>query len=129
MEENLVKEYKYKMDKVERYFSIAILVIFFVSFNGSLGFYGFAAFTVIVLAYYFKFYKKRPLYLAINGEEIMLSQGFLFKIKSFSRSDINTVNKLENKIELTLNSGEKASFLKLILSDSDYLDIYEELKK
>ena len=129
MEENILKEYKYKTDKVERYFTLAIFIIFFFSFVNSSGFAVFGVFTIIVLVYYFKFYMKKPLYLRILGDELTVSQGFFFKLKTFGVNEINLVNKLENRIELILIQGEKIVLFKILLSESDYIEIYEKLKK
>lgn len=127
MGDNDIKDYKYKMDKVDRYASIALFVIFFATLKGTSGLIIFTAVAVIVFAYYFKFYKKRPSYISINGDEITASQGLFFKLKSFKCFDIVTVTKLENKIELKLKDGEKVILMKLLLSDKDYIEIYDKL--
>jgi hypothetical protein len=127
MEDKDLKNYKYKVDKVERYVSFALLIIFFVTFKGSSGFIIFTALTIIVFAYYFKFYNKRPSYISINKDEITASQGFFFKLKLFKIFDIDEVRKLENRIELRLKNGEKVILMKLLLSDNDYIEIYDEL--
>lgn len=121
------KVYEYKVDKVERYFSFALLIIFFATFKGNLGFIIFTGFSIIVFAYYFKFYKNKPPYISINGDEITASQGLFFKSKPFKFFDIDTVRKLEDKIELTLKEGEKVIIRKILLSDDDYIEIYDEL--
>jgi hypothetical protein len=128
MEDNNLKDYKYKMAKIERYFSFIAIIIFFATFKGSTGFYIFTIFVIIVMAYYFKFYKNRPSYITINGDEITVSQGLAFKVKSFKGSDIVVVRKLENKIELELKEGQKVSFMKILLSDNDYNEIFDELR-
>ena len=129
MEDKGLRDYKYKMDKVERYFSFAMIIVFFVTFKGSLGFLVFMAFCLLVFAYYFKFYKNKPSYIVINAEEITVSQGFTFKLKAFKTSDISTVRKLDNKIEVGLKAGEKVVLMKLLLSDSDYSEIFDELNR
>lgn len=127
MEDKDLKDYKYKMDKVERYISFAIILIFFATFKGNSGLIIFTALAIIVLVYYFKFYNKRPPYISINGDEITASQGLFFKLKLFKIFDIDTVKKLENKIELRLKDGGKVILMKLLLSDTDYIEIYDEL--
>ncbi len=127
MENNDIRDYKYKMDKVERYFSFITLIVFLLTFKGTLGFIIFMVFAAIVFAYYFIFYKKRPLYFSINGEEITASQGLLFKLELFKIFDLDTVRKLENRIELVLKDGKKIILLKILLSDNDYNEIYNEL--
>lgn len=127
MEDNNLKKYKYKVDKLERYFSFAILIIFFMTFNGNVGFYVFTVFAVIVFAYYFKFYRVKPLYISIEEDCVTVSQGLFFKLKTFKISEIDSINKYENKIELILNQGEKIVLIKFLLGESDYLEIYNEL--
>jgi hypothetical protein len=127
MEDTDLKDYKYKTDKVDRYISIVLLFIFIATFQGTSGFIIFTAFTVIVFAYYFRFYKNKPPYISINGDEITASQGVFFKLKSFKCFDIDTVKKLENKIELKLKDGEEVILFKLLLSDNDYIEIYDRL--
>lgn len=127
MEDNNLKDYKYKVDKIERYFSLAMIIIFFATFKGSSGFFIFTIFAIIVFAYYFKFYKNKPSYIVINGDEITVSQGLAFKVKSFKGFDIAAVRKLENKIELELKEGKKVSLMKILLSDNDYNEIFDEL--
>jgi len=129
MKDNKVKDYKYKMDKIERYFSFIIFAIFIVTFNGRMGFYIFTVFTIIVFAYYFMVYKNRPSYISIKGDEIAVSRGMLFKIKTFKVFDIAEVRNLENKIELILKEGQKISLMKILLSDDDYNDIFDELTR
>ena len=127
MEDKDLKDYKYKMDKVERYISFAIILIFFATFKGNSGLIIFTALAIIVLVYYFKFYNKRSSYISINGDEITASQGLFFKLKVFKIFDIDTVKKLENKIELRLKDGGNVILMKLLLSDNDYIEIYDEL--
>lgn len=129
MEDNGLRDYKYKMDKVERYFSFLMIIIFFATFKGTLGFLVFTAFCVIVLTYYFKFYKNKPSYIVFNGDEIIASQGLTFKVKAFKTYDIDTVSKLENKIEVSLKAEGKIVLMKLLLSDKDYNEIFDELNR
>jgi hypothetical protein len=127
MEESNIKDYKYKMDKVERYFSFVIIIIFLATFKGSMGFIIFTFFVIIVLTYYFKVYKSRPSYIKIDGDEITTSQGLFFKLIVFRFSDIIKVEKLENKIELVIKDTKKVVLMKILLSDNDYLEIFNEM--
>lgn len=129
MKDNKVKDYKYKMDKIERYFSFLIFAIFIVTFNGRMGFYIFTAFTIIVFAYYFIVYKNRPPYVSIKEDEIAVSRGMLFKIKTFKVIDIAEVKNLGNKIELSFKEGQKITLMKILLSDDDYNDIFNALTR
>lgn len=134
MEENIqpaieLKEYKYKVDKIERYLSFAALILFFLSFNNKLAGFAFFVFTIAIFVYYFIWYRKRPPYIKIDLNEITVHEGFLFKPVVMGKSEIKTIDKYEKRIELNLKDGKKVTVLGSLLSDADFKEVHEILKE
>ena len=133
MEENIQlqgesKEYKYKVDKIERYLSFAALAIFLISFKSSIGMFVFYGFTIAMLVYYFGWFKKKPLYIKIIGEEITINEGLFFKPFLINKSEVKVVDKVGNKLVLVLESGRLVNILSILLSEADFNEIHETFK-
>lgn len=133
MEENIEirsesKEYNYKVDKIERYLTFASLGVFFLSFNSSIGMVVFYAFAIAVLVYYFGWFKKKPSYIKLDGNEIRISEGLFFKPFLFSKSEVKAVEKLGNKLIILTASERKVNILSILLSESDFNEVQETFK-
>ncbi|HEY5585234.1 MAG TPA: EbsA family protein [Ruminiclostridium sp.] len=97
------KEFKFKMDKIERYFSIGTFIIFFLSFAGKNSEYWtilLFILTALILAYYFKWYKKKPSYLIIEDEQITIHPPLFFKPQQIKKHEIKQIKVLDKKIKI-----------------------------
>jgi len=97
------KEFKFKLDKIERYVSIGTLIIFMLSFTGkNSGFWTIILFveTAVILAYYFKWYRKKPSYLVVGDEEITVHPPLFFKPQQIKKHEIKQIKVFDKKIEI-----------------------------
>jgi len=97
------KEFKFKMDKIERYISIGAFILFMLSFsNQNSGFWTALLFviTALVFVYYFKWYRKKPSYLIIGEEQITVHPPLFFKPQQIKKAEIQQVKVSDKKIEI-----------------------------
>lgn len=97
------KEFKFKMDKIERYLSIGIFIIFILSFTGkSSGLWTIVLFIIsaVIIAYYFKWYRKKPSYLIIEDEQITVYPPLFFKPQQIKKHEIKQVKVSDKKIQI-----------------------------
>ena len=127
------KEFKYKTDRIERALSIVALAFFFISiiYDKSIPvMVGFFLFATVIILYYIIWFRKKPAYVKISGEDVTVSQGFFFKPFLFHKSMIKEVKSHNRIIVIDLTTNNKVSSLKLykfLLSDSDSSEIYSSL--
>ena len=128
-------EFKFKMDKVERYISIAIFILFMLSFNqkysGILTIILFAL-AAIVFFYYFKWYKKKPSYLILEDEQITIHPPLFFKPQLIKKHEIELIESSDKNIQVNYTSeGTKKSVMlySILLAENDWKQITDELNK
>lgn len=130
-----ITEFKFKMEKVERYISIGIFIIFLLSFNNKYS--GIMTITLFALAaavfvYYFKWYRMKPAYLIIEEERITVHPPLFFKPQLIKKQEIESVEFLDKNIQINfISEGTKKSvkIYSLLLADNDWKLIIDEFKK
>jgi len=119
------KEFKFKMDKTERYISVAIFLVFFMSFtrnDSAFWMVLFFALTVVIFAYYFKWYRKKPSYVLISDDEIVIHPPLFFKPNHIRKDEVKRVSVDDKKIEIEYDcagTSRKIGIYSLIIDEND----------
>ncbi|MGI6777007.1 MAG: hypothetical protein ACOX7R_02955 [Acetivibrionales bacterium] len=128
------KEFNYKMEKAEKILSFGVLILFFLSFTNQQSvifnvlFFGI---TALIFVYYFIWYRKKPPYVVIKSDEVIINHMPFYKPMSIKRENINKARSSENKIVIEYNDGsetKKTSLIKLFLDVKDQENILSILK-
>lgn len=126
-------EFKFKMDKVERYISIGVFIIFMLSFNTKYSSYWtilLFALSAVIFVYYFKWYKKKPSYLIIEEDQLIIHPPLFFKQRLIKKSEIEGVQISDKDIQINYTSGGIKSSIKIysiILAEGDWKNLTGEL--
>lgn len=126
------KEFNFKMDKIERYVSFAVFLIFFLSFSGKNG--GFwtlvlFAVTIVIMAYYFIWYRKKPAYVVLENERITVHPPLFYKPIQVSRDSVKKVNVSDKKIELVYGDSKTISVYAIMLDVNGWKELSTYLKE
>jgi len=129
------KQLNFKMDKIERYFSIGIFVLFMLSFTGkNSGFWTIILFviTAVIFAYYFKWYRKKPSYLIIGDEQITVHPPLFFKPQQIKKHEIKQVKVYDKKIEIHYGLegiNKSVNIHSILLDENDWKQLTLILKQ
>lgn len=123
------KTYKFKTAKVERILSMLLLVIFIMSFKSGPLTVVFYILTFAILAYYFVWFRKKPIYVKVLGNEITVSEGIFLKPFTFEKEIIGSAVIIEKKLVITLNTevNKQVKINPYFLEDMDYKEILKFL--
>ncbi len=120
-----IKEFLFKTNKIERILTI-IAVIFFIlttiNDKNKLLMVAFFAFGTIIILYYIIWFRKKPPYVKISGEDITISRGIFFKTETIHKSMIKEVKSSDTSIEINLMTS-RIKIYKLLLSENDAAEI------
>lgn len=136
-EQNVINKFDFKMDKVERYVSFGALALFILSFNDKNGIWTFLLFaiTALIFVYYFIWYRKKPFYMLIEDENIVIYPPLFFKRHDIKKQEIDYVKVFEKKIEVgySMKDADKTiNIYSLILKDEDWKQlktIFEQMEQ
>ena len=128
------RKFDFKMDKVEKYASIGLMVIFLASFTdmGSL-IWTILLFAIaaLVFAYYFKWYRKKPAYILIENEDITIHPPLFFKPQRFKKQDIRQLKVMDKKLEVvydTQGADNSISIYSILLQQEEMKELTGLLK-
>ena len=133
----ITKQFNFKMDKIEKWLSIASLIIFFLSMTqtgGPIWVIILFAYTIVVFVYYFVWYRKKPSYVIVeNGNQhILVHIPPFFKPYEFEKQQIEQVIVTDKKIEINYKvegSSKSVSIYSIMLSEDDWKQLPIILKK
>ncbi len=111
-----VKEFKFSTEKVERNIGIGVLIFFFLTFNtynNAAINIGIFAFTAVVFVYYFVWYRKKPPYVVIKGNEVTISPFPFFKPITINCDSIQKIITEDNGLVLSYRDNNEAKRIKL----------------
>ena len=129
-----VKEFKFKMDKAEKMLSFGILILFFLSFTNqksvllNILFFGVSG---LIFIYYFVWYRKKPPYVIIRDNEVIINHMPFFKSQIIKKEKISKAQSIENKIIVKYDDKgitKETSLFKLFLDLNDQKNIVSILK-
>ena len=129
------KQLNFKMDKIERYFSIGIFVLFMLSFTGkNSGFWTIILFviTAVIFAYYFKYYRKKPSYLIIEDEQITIHPPLFFKTQQIKKHEIKNVKVFDKQIGIDFELdgiNKSVNVHSMLLDEKDWKQLTLILKQ
>jgi Ca2+/Na+ antiporter len=100
--QNEIKKFDFKMDKIERYLSFVMLGIFFLSFREKFGVWTFLLYSVtaLIFVYYFIWYRKKTFYVLVEDDSIIIHPPLFFKQHEIKRGEINHVKVFDKKVEI-----------------------------
>jgi hypothetical protein len=130
--DNETVQFDFKMKKVENYFSLATLLIFFQSLRSDFWTIVLFAIAAIVFAYYFIWYRKKPPYVIIEDGCITIHPPLFFKPLNIRKQEIKTVKAFDKKLEIMYNDGGTDKNIKIysIILDVDcWKQLVDILKK
>jgi hypothetical protein len=110
------KEFKFSTEKVEKSIGIGVLIFFFLTlntYNNAAINIGIFSFTAVVFIYYFVWYRKKPPYVVIKGNEVIISPFPFFKPISIKGDSIQKVKTEDNGLVLSYMDNNEAKRIKL----------------
>jgi hypothetical protein len=129
---NESQKFNFKLDHVEKNMSFVALILFFFSYtrNDSLSNITFFGVTSLIILYYFIWYRKKPAYITINDEEVVIHQFPFFKPLSIKKDEIKNVTRTNKAVCIEhYNYGKMqlAKIYKFFLQAEDIEKIYNSL--
>ncbi|HHW48174.1 MAG TPA: hypothetical protein GXX14_06100 [Clostridiaceae bacterium] len=129
---NKPQEFKFKLERAEKNMSLLALVLFYFSFtrNDALSNIIFFGVTSLVIIYYFIWYRKKPAYVIINDEEVVIHKFPFFKPLSIKTSEIKNVTRTNKAVCIEHSSYGQMQLSKIyrfFLQAEDIEKIYNTL--
>ena len=127
-------EFNFNTEKVERYIGIAVMIFFLMTFRSYNNFainIGIVIFTAVVYIYYFVWFRKKPPYVVIKGDEIIISPFPFFKPILVKAQNIQRIITEDNGLVLSYKEADEVKIIKLhsiVLEQKDQRNIKKLVK-